>query len=447
MAHVPLTLAAAERALEIVELGPEVRATLEALLWALPALFVAGFFAMLRVALLRSHAGRVLALRGAEEKRERMEPLLQRADRLAISAELLEIAAEIVFLVQVYRALTEHADLGGWATFWTVVGAIPLRLVLGEALPTAIALRGGDALLLRALPAFQVLQLPLQWLVLGLEAVRGAFLRIFGLRSDPSASRQIVEDLREVIAESEISGELDPTEKEIIGNVMTFRDVSVAAIMTPRTAMHGVEIHDGLTAAARLTADTGHSRLPVYDGSLDTILGVVTARDVVRVAADKGFENGSLRSILRPAYFVPETKRVSELLAEFKREKIKVAVVLDEYGGTAGLITLGDIVQEIVGDIRDEHGDGARGSVRRLSDGWVELDASLHVTEVNEELDLEIPEGDYETLAGFVLSELGHFPQRGERCVHAGAEFVVADASDRRVFKVRVRRLPRERAA
>lgn len=438
---------AAERALDLVELGPGLRDTLTALAWTLPSLLLAGFFAMLRVALLRSHAGRVLALRGAEKKRETIEPLLQRADRLAISAEILEVAAEIVFLVYFYRALAENAGLGAWATFWTVVSAIPLRLVLGEALPTAIALRGGDTLLLRTLPTFHLLQLPIQWLVRGLEAVRGAFLRIVGLRSDPAATRQIVEELREVIADSEISGELDATEKEIIGNVMTVRDVSVAAIMTPRTEMHGVEIGSGLAAAARMSAETGHSRLPVYDGSLDTILGVVTARDVVRVAAEKGLEQGSLRAILRPAYFVPETKRVSELLAEFRREKIKVAVVLDEYGGTAGLITLGDIVQEIVGDIQDEYGDARKQSLRRLSDGSVEVDASLHVTEVNEELELELPEGDYETLAGFVLSELGHFPQRGERCVHGEFELVVTDASDRRVYKVRVRRLTQERAA
>ena len=447
MPHPPPTAHLTERAPEVFELGPQLLTTLEALAWCAPALALAAGFATLRVALLRSHAGRVLAQRGGEERRERIEPLLQRADRLAVSAEILEVAAEIVFLVQLYRALADLPGIGDWAVLWTVVGAIPLRLVLGEALPTALALRGGDALLLRTLPAFHLLQMPLQWLVRSLEGIRAAFLRILGLRSAPEDTRQIVEDLREVIADAEITGELDPTEREIISNVMTFRDVSISAIMTPRTEVRGVEISAGLAAAARATAETGHSRLPVYDGSLDTILGIVTARDVVRVAAEKGLDRGSLRSIVRPAYFVPETKRVSDLLAEFRREKIKVAVVLDEYGGTAGLITLGDIVQEIVGDIQDEFSDARRQSLRRLADGWVEVDAGLHVTEVNSELDLEIPEGDYETLAGFVLAELGHFPQRGERCVHGDAEFVVVDASDRRVFRVRVRRLPEERAA
>jgi CBS domain containing-hemolysin-like protein len=428
-------------------LAPELQALLAALAVSLPFLLAGGLFAMLRVALLRSHAGRVLSRTPSESHRERIEPLLQRADRLATSAEILEVVCEVAFLVLLYRALAAHPDVGPWAILWTVLSAVPLRLVLGEALPTAIALRGGDTLLLGILPAFHLLQLPLQWIVRGVEGVRSAFLRVLGLRSDPAASRQIVEELRDVVADSEISGELDPTEKEIIGNVMTFRDVGVSALMTPRTEISGVEIGDGVAEAARLTAETGHSRLPVYEGSLDRILGVVTARDVVRVAAEKGLERASLRALLRPAYFVPETKRVSELLAEFKREKIKVAVVLDEYGGTSGLVTLGDIVQAIVGDIRDEFGEAGRQSVRKLSDGTVEVDASLHVTEVNAELELEIPEGDYETLGGFLLSRLGHFPHKGERCVHAGVEYVVTDASDRRIHRVRVHRGPRDVAA
>lgn len=430
------------------ELDPEIRARLVAVAWAVACLVAAAVFATLRVALLRSHAGRVLARPDAVGERGRFEPLLQRAERLANSAAIVEATFEVVFLILLYRVFATGAvGLDLFALLWTVLIAVPARLVLGEALPTAVALRGGDAVLLRTLPAFYVLQLPLEWSALGLEIVRRACLRVFGLRSDPVANRQIVEELREVVADAEITGELDETEKEIIGNVMEVRDVSVAAIMTPRTEMAGVEISEGLPAAARLTAETGHSRLPVYEGSLDTILGLITARDVVQIAAEKGLEKSALRSILRPAYFVPETKRVSELLREFKREKIKLAIVLDEYGGTSGLVTLGDIVQEIVGDIRDEFGDGERPRLRRLADGSFEVDAATHVTEVAAEVEIEIPAGDYETLAGYVLAELGHFPQRGEKFVRSHVEFTVTDSSDRRVHKVRIRRLSADVAA
>jgi len=165
------------------------------------------------------------------------------------------------------------------------------------------------------------------------------------------------------------------------------------------------------------------------------------------VAADDGLETEKLRSILRPAWFVPETKPVSELLSEFKREKLKLAVVLDEYGGTAGIVTLGDVVQHLVGDIQDEFDEAPAQPVRRMPDGSAEVDASLNVSELNERLELAIPEDEhYETLAGFVLSELGHFPRRGERLRAAGCELVVLEASDRRVLKVLVRPLSAEGA-
>jgi CBS domain containing-hemolysin-like protein len=218
--------------------------------------------------------------------------------------------------------------------------------------------------------------------------------------------------------------------------------------MTPRTEVEGVEIGEGALAAARRLASSGHSRIPIYDGSLDTIVGVVTARDLLQVAADHGLEDSSLRSILRPAHFVPETKRVSELLSEFRREKIKLAIVLDEYGGTAGLVTLGDIIREIVGSIQDEFDEETSQPVRRLQNGSAEVDAALRVSEVNEELATEIPEDDgYETLAGFVLSELGHFPKRGEKFVAGGVEYAILDSSERRVHKVSVRRLPHRASA
>jgi putative hemolysin len=408
----------------------------------------AGFFATLRVALLHSVSTRVLGRTSSERRRARIEPLLGRTESLATSAGIFEVAGEVVFVTLLLRFIARGEPIGWMSIAITSLITVPVLMVLAEALPTAIALRRGDRLILAVLPVFHFVQMPLRWLVNALEAIRRALMRVVGLRQNPAASRQIVEGLREVINDAEISGDLDETEREIISNVMEVRDVSVAAVMTPRTEIRGVEIGDGLLAATRTAADSGHSRIPVYEGSLDTVVGVVTARDLVEVAAERGLENGSLRPLLRPAHFVPETKRVSELLNEFRREKIKLAIVLDEYGGTAGLVTLGDIITEIVGHMQDEFDVDVREPVRRLPGGAAEVDASLHVSEVNEELHLSIPEGeDFETLAGFVLSELGHFPQRGERFVLGATEFTVLDASDRRVLKVGIRPMPQEIAS
>jgi putative hemolysin len=408
--------------------------------WTVPFILLAALFSVLRSSLLHSSAQRILARTRSAARRERIEPLLARADSLATSAGILEVTLELAFATQVLRFLTRGGPVDTRSILETLLIAVPAILLASQALPTVIALGVGDRLLLWGLPTFHLLQMPLRWLVGALEASTRALMRVVGLRQDPASARQIVEGLREVIADSEISGDLDETEREIISNVMEFRDASVSAVMTPRTQIDGIEIGEGILAAARKLAESGHSRVPVYDGSLDTIVGVMNARDVLLAAGDEEMSEQSLRGILRPAYFVPETKPVSELLAEFRREKIKLAIVLDEYGGTAGLVTLGDIIQELVGDIQDEFDEASPVPLRRFPDGRVEITASLHVSEVNGELATEIPEdGGFETLAGFVLAKLGHFPKRGESFSEGSFEYTVIEASDRRVIKVCLR--------
>jgi CBS domain containing-hemolysin-like protein len=410
------------------------RAAVEVLPW----LLAASAFATLRKALQRAHPPRILAGARSGSTRERLEPLLAQADGLQTSAGVFEVASRAAFSALVARAFADARGQFGWTEVGlTVAVVLPSLLLLCDALASALAMWRGDSILRAGLPVFHVVQLPLRWLARGLEAVRNALMRVVGLKPNSSDPRRIVEGLREVIEESELSRDLDETEREIIGNVMEFRDVSASAIMTPRTQIRGVEVEAGLDAAAHELAACGHSRIPVYEGSLDTIIGVLTAKDLVQAAAENGSVAGPLKPWLRAAYFVPETKPISELLSEMRREKVKLAVVLDEYGGTAGLVTVGDILREIVGDIHDEFDEIEVQPIRRLGDGTVEVDASLHVSEVNEELDVGLPEGeDYETLAGFVLSEMGRFPKRGEAFVAHGREFVVADASDRRVLKV-----------
>jgi CBS domain containing-hemolysin-like protein len=410
------------------------------LAWVVLPLCACALFQFVRLALQRSNPARVLPRLSEAARRERIEALLARADHLAQSAGILALAAGVAFTLALLAHVAGGSALDARALLVSAAIALPALLVGAEAVPAALALRYGDALIARTLPAFHVLQLPIAGIVRLFETLRRALLRVAGSSQDPRSARAIVEGLREVIEESAFSGALDETEKEIIGNVMEARDVNVAAIMTPRTEIRALEIGEGLAGAAQSVAGSGHSRVPVYEGSLDRIVGVVTARDVLAVAAEDGLETERLRSILRPAWFVPETKPVSELLSEFKREKLKLAVVLDEYGGTAGIVTLGDVVQQLVGDIQDEFDAAPAQPVRRLPDGSAEVDASLNVGEVNERLEVALPEDEhYETLAGYVLSELGHFPRRGERFRAAGCEFTVLESSDRRVLKMLVR--------
>jgi len=406
---------------------------------ALGTLGLSGFFSLLRSALLSSVPGRVLERARDDAHRARLWPLLERAEALATSASIFAIACEVAFVVVML------AWIGGESTGWTALGltlaaSVPLLVFAGELFPGTLRGERSDALLCRVLPSFAALQAPLGSLIVGLEATQRATMRLLRIPEPPRGLRRIVEDLRGVIEGSELEGELAATERELIENVFEFHDVDVVQVMTPRTEIRALEVESSLDECLRLMSETGHTRIPVYRGNIDTVIGLVYARELLGLVAEKRLEGCLLSELVRPIRFVPETKRVTELLTEFRREKQKTAVVLDEYGGTAGLVTLGDLVEEIVGDIRSETGEPEPAGVRILDDGVAEVDASTHITEVNEELGLELPEeADFETLAGYVLSQFGRFPSAGEAFSRGDAEFTVLEASDRRVLKVRVR--------
>jgi len=411
-------------------------------------LAVAGVMATLRIALRQAHKQRVLERTRSDEQRARLEPLLERADSLATSASILSITARLGFVGALFLLISDGERPDAWDLLTTLGLAVPVFWLATEGLPVALAKRFGDTWLIHGLPIFRVVQLPIAFVTHTLEGLRRAFLRMIGLQDSTPVERQIVEGLRDVIVEAEMDEDLDETEREIIGNVLDFSDVDVAAVMTPRTEVVGVEVDATLLEAARAISSSGFSRIPAYDGNLDTIVGTFSARDLVHLVATGELDKRPLRDILRPAYFVPETKEVSELLAELRRDKTKMAIVLDEYGGTAGLVTLTDILEEIVGDIPDEFDADEPHPIHRLPDGRIEIEAGLHVSEVNEELDLDLPEEeDFETLAGFVLARFGRFPKPGEAFEFAGRQFLVLDANDRRVLRVEVRGVVAEKSA
>lgn len=422
----------------------------QAFVWLAAAIVLAftGFFATLRQALLMAIPDRVVAAADSERRASDLRSLLERSDSLAGSAGALKVAGDLVFLLIALTLIqSEGQDSLTWPAVFMALGiSVPTLLFAGEILPALVARTSGDSILARFLPFFSVVQLPIAALVHFLESIRRVVGRIFRLRESSKAERRILAGLRQVIEDSPIDGELDETEREIIENVMEFRDVDAMEIMTPRTEIEAVELRSGLETAAALVAECGHSRIPVYDENLDSIVGFFTARDLVK-AVPEDTDNG-LADVIRPAYFIPETKRVSELLAEFRKEKLKLAIVLDEYGGTAGIVTMGDILEELVGDIPDEFDSDEPEAIRTLSPGIYEVDATLRVSEVNEELELELPEEeDFETLAGFVLSELGHFPKTGEKFCWKQSEFSISDANDRRVLKLQIQRLSSSKSA
>lgn len=409
------------------------------ILLAAGALVLAGFFAVLRSALLHSVTARILERARSEGARRRLGLLLPRAEDLATSAAILEITSQILFIVLVLALRDESAaQLTSLAI--AVVVSVPLLVFAGEVVPSMLRGDRSDTLLLRVLPLFAVLQTPLAALIYALDASRRAIMRLFRISEPPASARQIVEDLRDVIEDSERAEGLDESEREMIENVVEFYDVDVAEVMTPRTDLRAIEVEAGIEKVIALIAECGHTRIPVYDENLDAIIGIAYAREIIQLVAYDRLRDASLRDLVRPVTFVPETKLVSVLLNDFRRHRQKVAVVIDEYGGTAGIVTMGDILEELVGEIPEDLEEKVPDPIRRLPDGIWEILGNTHVSDVNEELELDLPEDeDFETVAGFVLARLGHLPKPGESFFDEKVEFRVADASDRRVLLVHVR--------
>jgi putative hemolysin len=247
------------------------------------------------------------------------------------------------------------------------------------------------------------------------------------------------DELMEVVEQSMADGVVDNEELEMIENVLVLDETTAGEIITPRTELIAVELNSSLDDVLEKIIGAGHSRLPVYDDRIDNILGLVYAKDLLAEIGkqNNGFE---LKDYIRPAYFIPETKSLRELLHEFQNKKQHIAVVLDEYGGVAGIVTIEDILEELVGEIEDEYEKKSPASIKIIDEGKVlELDAKVYVEDLNNEFDVDLPEDeDYDTVGGFVSSQLGYIPKNGEIFEYENLRFRVISAEPRKINRLRI---------
>jgi putative hemolysin len=262
-----------------------------------------------------------------------------------------------------------------------------------------------------------------------------------GLGEETDASEQLTDEVLSVVEDHEHGQGVDEVQKEMLEAVFDLPTTTAGEIMTPRTEIKAIPVSATLDEVKQAVLRFGHSRIPVFETSLDNIVGVLYAKDLIVFVGDG--VSFDLHKVLREPFMTPESKSVRDLLTEFKARKVHLAIVLDEYGGTAGLITIEDILEEIVGDIRDEYEPQEQApQVTRVDDATVEVDARLHIDDFNDLLDAELPEDeDYDTVAGFVAASLGHIAEPGEVFEAGGLRFTVTDAERTRVNRVRVEKL------
>lgn len=310
--------------------------------------------------------------------------------------------------------------------------------VVGEALPRSGAGRCPEALFVRSLGfirLFTLVMTPIRWLA---RRLRHRLSLPTGVDlAQASRSAHSEEAIKQLVEGSAEEGVLEEDEREMIQSIFQFGDTVARQIMVPRIDISSVPADAPLDEVARQAMDSGHSRLPVYEGTLDNVVGVVHVKDLLPHLIENR-RDLPVREVCREAYFVPEGKKIDELLQEFRRAKSQLAIVVDEFGGTGGLVTVEDVLEEIVGEIEDEY-DTEEPTVEPAAAGeGTILDGRIAVEDVNELLGLNLSEDDYDTLGGFVFGLFGRPAQEGERVSHDGVDFVVEAMDGARFQRIRV---------
>jgi len=305
------------------------------------------------------------------------------------------------------------------------IGVTIILLVFCETTPKIIAAHNAERTAIKLARPVEVAQAVFTPAVLALSSIASRLSKMAG--GEP-VSRSLVseEEIRTMISVGHKEGTVEEAEAEMLHNVFDFGDRPVREVMVPRPEV--VAIEQGSTVADFLTlyAESPLSRFPIYEENMDNVVGILSIKDVLMALAKGTIDNQSvIDDLIRPSYFTPETKRINELFAEMRDNNYRMAVIVDEYGGTAGVVSLSRLVEEIVGQVGDELASVEK-EYEAINEYTFQIDGSMRIEEANEEMELELPEGeDYETVAGFILNLLGHIPRRGEQLKYKGLKIVI----------------------
>ena len=336
--------------------------------------------------------------------------------------------------------------ISGFSTVVITLIMSYFSLVLGELVPKKIAMNKPEKMAFMAAPILVFVAKVTRPIVKFLAFSTNSVLKLIGI--DPHADEEVVteEEIRMMVDVGGEKGVIEDTQIEMINNIFEFDDIDVADIMTHRTDMVCVDEEEPLAEAVKLSIENGFSRIPVYKEDPDNIIGIVYIKDFLKYVGTNLPKTKTVKDMMRPAYYVPETKRCGELFTEMTEKRVQMAVVVDEYGGTAGIVTLEDLLESIVGNIQDEY-DHEDEEISIINDTTFEVDGITDIEEVEECTGKTFPEGDYDTIGGYIISVLGFLPEDGQmnEVQFENVKFTVLNVEDRRIGKVKVEILPIEK--
>lgn len=414
---------------------------------------IVGFFSACEVAVLSSRKSRMRALADEGERRaslvlgfqENAERFLATIHIGIVFSLILASGLGAIFGSQhLVPSLSEFSiswirDSSGWLSLSIIVVSIGfLVVVFGELMPKSLALRYAETIALHVAPSILVFQTAFRYPAMALAASTKLLLAPFNTLEAPAEPGISEEEFKLILEEGTRRGVIDKTEQELIGSIFEFTDTTAKEVMIPRPDVVALSMDMSRERIIKTVLEEGYSRMPVYRGTIDNIIGVVYTKDLLGLMEYRDLI--ILQDVIRPAYFVPETKKISQLMRELQQRKIHIAIVIDEFGGTSGIITMEDILEEIVGEIHDEYDEDLK-DVEQAADGTYLINARMAVKEFNERFGADIPPAeDYETIGGLLQKLTGRIPEIGEEITHDNLTFTVIKKSQRRIRQVKLRR-------
>ncbi len=416
-------------------------------LWVLGAVgIILSVIFSIAIGALQSYSKMELESRIRSQKRKkRMLGLMERSDETLLSVKMLNVLSNVVVVIALTLLSAKWLEQGGrepggWEhILGALVASLVFVLIVGEIIPSALARRKAEGVLKHLFPLFDACAGTVRPFTRVLNFILKVAMRIAGIREEENGEEEIEKDILEAVSEGEREGYIKEEDRSMIASILEFRDQEVSSVMTPRTEMVSIPDTTTLEEAIAVAKEKGPSRIPVHKGNRDAIIGVAYVKDILFEIAGSESKNKSITTIMRKPFFVPETKRISSLLNEFQQGKHHMAIVLDEYGGTAGLVTVEDIVEEIVGEIVDEYDVEEDFYLKKIDKSSLVAQGGVHLDDVNDQLGIELPEDQgFETVAGFLSHSMGRIPAKGEEYIFNGVSFSILEANERRIKKVKI---------
>ena len=398
-----------------------------------------------------SHVKLLEAFKTANKKaspKDITDRLVEKAEELILTCSLYRIIFNMCILLLLHSVFSNRSGPGGPVNsaacyFFTFIIAIVIFSIFSLAIPNAWAKYAGEKILSRTYKLLMLFAISVSPFLYIFKLYDTFVRRMAGIPEITPEEQQEEkqEEFLTGLEQHRTEGVLDEEEQEMIENVLELRSSTADKIMTPRTDIVAVEVNSDLQKVLETITTAGHTRVPVYEENIDKIIGLVYAKDLL-VEIGKNPADFKLRDKMRDVYFVPETKTLRALLHEFQNQKLHITLVLDEYGGTAGIVTLEDILEELVGEITDEYEETPPEPIRKIDTNTIEADARTYIDDLNDEFELKLPEDeDYETIGGFVFSRLGYIPKTNESFDYENLKFTISSAETRRIKRIKIQKV------